>query len=157
MPVREGMVRKWCRLYRIWDSMKTRCRNQGHNSYCYYGEKGIQVCEEWQDYAVFRAWAILNGYAKHLTIDRKDADGNYEPSNCQWLTPRQQMWRCKQTKRITFNGVTMPSPAWAEKIGISAQMLRSRINHGWSIDDALMVSKGRRRDERVCQGLTHEH
>ena len=29
-------------------------------------------------------WALANGYAAHLTIDREKNDRGYEPSNCHW-------------------------------------------------------------------------
>jgi hypothetical protein len=119
--------------------MKTRCTNPNHISYRLYGAKGVMVCDEWQDYAVFRKWSIENGYSKEMTIDRINADGNYEPENCQWATPRQQMWRCKQTAVITHNGITLPSPAWAKMAGLRPDQLRSRLRNGWSMEDAISV------------------
>ena len=75
------------RLYRTWTSMRKRCYNPKDPSYKYYGGKCIQVCAEWKnDFIAFRNWALNNGYADNLTIDRIDNDGNYEPSNCQFLT-----------------------------------------------------------------------
>lgn len=44
------------------------------------------MCREWDRFESFRDWALASGYQDNLTIDRKDNDGNYEPSNCQWIT-----------------------------------------------------------------------
>lgn len=79
------------RLHNIWRGMRSRC---GHTSGCdeetakYYRDKGITVCAEWMDFAIFAVWANANGYADNLTIDRINSDGNYEPGNCRWLTMR---------------------------------------------------------------------
>lgn len=75
------------RLFSIWIDMRRRCNTPTNKAYKYYGNKGIQVCNEWQDnFITFKFWAILNGYQDNLTIDRINHKGNYEPSNCQWLT-----------------------------------------------------------------------
>jgi hypothetical protein len=75
------------RLRNIWHGMKRRCYNTEHIHYGSYGQRGITVCDEWKhDYTAFEAWALANGYESHLTIDRINNDGNYEPGNCQWLT-----------------------------------------------------------------------
>ena len=70
-----------------WSNMKQRCANSNRNEYKYYGGRGITVCDEWDDYIVFKKWAVSNGWSNGLQIDRIDVDGNYEPSNCRWVTP----------------------------------------------------------------------
>lgn len=79
------------RIYRIWTNMKTRCTNPKADNYCYYGEQGVTVCDEWQDYIPFKQWAESHGYAEDLSIDRIDPCGNYQPGNCRWVTQTTQM------------------------------------------------------------------
>lgn len=83
------------RLYYVWHSMKSRCMCPTNESYKYYGGRGISVCDEWLDFAVFERWAIANGYDKdapygECTLDRIDVNGNYEPSNCRWADSKVQ-------------------------------------------------------------------
>ena len=58
--------------------MRERCRST-KPKYKYWNGKGIKVCEEWQEYAAFRDWALGSGYGPDLCIDRINPDGNYEP------------------------------------------------------------------------------
>ena len=74
------------RLHSVWVQMRGRCTNQNHKGYRYWGGKGVRVCDEWQGFEAFRSWALLNGYREGLSLDRIDSSGNYEPTNCRWLT-----------------------------------------------------------------------
>lgn len=84
------------RLYNVWIAMKVRCLTPTHKNYKDYGGRGITICQEWQnDFGCFRDWAMANGYdptapRSQCTIDRIDVDGNYEPSNCRWVSMKVQ-------------------------------------------------------------------
>ena len=86
-------------IYQVWCRMKQRCQNPNDPSYKNYGGRGISLCEEWnKDFTKFAAWAT--GYAKGLQIDRINNDGNYEPGNCRWVTPKQNA-RNKRTNILS--------------------------------------------------------
>lgn len=76
----------YTRIYHIWSDMIQRCTNNKTPNFKRYGKNGIKVCSEWNDATTFIKWALANGYTDKLTIDRIDSKGNYEPSNCQWIT-----------------------------------------------------------------------
>ena len=101
------------KLYNIWLQMKKRCYRKENSNYKWYGAKGIIVCLEWHTYKTFKEWAIEKGYKEGLSIDRINNNGNYEPSNCRWVTKAEQG---KNTSRITYYtvlGETHSLSEWA--------------------------------------------
>lgn len=136
------------RLYSIHQNMKRRCYNPNSDWWELYGGKGVRVCDEWlgkYGFINFRDWALSNGYADNLTIDRINSDGNYEPSNCRWATPKEQNFNTNRTLFATINGVTKPMMEWCEEYGIAYQCVRARLRRGWSIETAITTHKKQQR------------
>ena len=88
--------------------MKTRCLNPRAQNYSYYGGKGIAICEEWlHSFEAFYDWAMGNGYKDGLTIDRKDSNGDYCPSNCQWITQSENAARANKKRWAIPPGINV--------------------------------------------------
>lgn len=77
--------------YRIWLAMRIRCSNPKVKSYESYGGRGIKVCDRWQN--SFENFLADMGErpSDKMSIDRINNDGNYEPGNCRWATPSEQV------------------------------------------------------------------
>lgn len=76
------------RTYRTWKEMRNRCNNPNADNWKWYGGRGIRICPEWNDYAVFLA--DMGERPEGMTLDRKNGDEDYSPSNCRWATAKQQ-------------------------------------------------------------------
>lgn len=137
------------RLHRIWHSMYCRCYYPTTNQYKNYGGKGIKVCEEWkhiEGFVNFYNWAKKNGYEENLTLDRIDNNKDYCPSNCRWITLKQQSNHRTNNVYYTFNGETKTSKQWCEIFNISQTTLLDRLKRGWTLEQALTIStKGNHR------------
>ncbi len=128
---------KRTRLGRIYNNMKKRCNNIRHESYKYYGAKGIKLCEEWnKNFDDFRDWSLSHGYDETKTIDRIDNSKGYFPENCRWSTPKEQGNNRRDNHEISYKGVTKTMTEWAEYLGIDYKTLSRRIYSGWSINKA---------------------
>lgn len=100
------------RIYERWSGIKSRCYGDASQKHRDYKKRGITICDEWlNDFMSFYNWAIENGYREDLTIDRINNDGNYEPSNCRWITNKEQQLNKREListnksghKYISFN------------------------------------------------------
>lgn len=73
----------------VWSSMKQRCLNSRNKAYKNYGGRGISVCDRWlssfEDFINDMGPKPFEG----AQIDRINNDGNYEPTNCRWVTKQE--------------------------------------------------------------------
>jgi hypothetical protein len=85
------------KLYQVWLGMKRRCLNKRNDDYRYYGGRGIKICNRWMRFDLFRR-DMGDTWKLGLTIERKNNNGNYCPSNCVWET-RKGQYATRRTKR----------------------------------------------------------
>lgn len=92
------------RLHGIWGGIRNRCKARSRSAPRYYN-RGIRMCHEWKyDFYKFRDWALQNGYTDDLQIDRIDNNGIYEPSNCRFVTAKENVNNQERTIRVEYNG-----------------------------------------------------
>lgn len=77
--------------------MLNRCYNENIAHFVDYGGRGIQVCEAWRN--SFQAFLDDMGEKpRHMTLDRIENNGNYEPGNCRWTTQSVQLMNRRLTR-----------------------------------------------------------
>ena len=126
------------RLYKIYAGMKQRCTNPNYVRSKDYLGRGIEICSEWlESYKCFEKWAMNNGYADNLSIDRIDNNGNYCPENCRWVDAKTQANNRRDVKKYEYNGEILSVSEWARKLGKPRATIEGRLLRGWSIERAL--------------------
>lgn len=76
--------------------MLGRCENPKDPRYARYGARGIRVCKRWHVFENFiadvgdRPEGKTKGGRALYSIDRINNDGDYEPGNVRWATPKEQ-------------------------------------------------------------------
>jgi hypothetical protein len=135
------------RLHTIWAGVISRCEDRGHSAYQHYGGRGISICAEWRgSYVAFRDWALANGYAAGLELDRKENSGNYGPGNCRWATRKQNMRNRRGNVMVSAFGEVKTIADWVddERCSVEYDTLRQRIKrYGWKAEDAILTPKTR--------------
>jgi hypothetical protein len=120
--------------------MIERCHNPRRKAWSSYGARGIEVCAAWRaDYGAFTAWAVANGYAANLEIDRIDNDIGYQPDNCRWATDAEQGRNRRNTLWMTAFGETKTQSDWGrdQRCAVSNHTLRCRLAAGETLESAL--------------------
>lgn len=126
------------RLYKEWKRMRDRCSAFGKSRGRNYADRGIKVCDEWEDYEAFKSWALSNGYKDTLTIERIDVNGNYEPNNCTWISNEDQQKNKRNTMYVTVDGKKKRLKDACEEYGVPYMVAYQRIHKlGWNEEDAV--------------------
>ena len=129
------------RLSDIFRTMKKRCYYPKHICYHDYGARGIKLCEEWNNreivrisgirytkgYLKFKKWALENGYQDNLTIDRIDVNADYSPSNCRWVTQKEQANNRRNNIYVLYKGKTQTLKQWCEELHLPYGTIKNRV------------------------------
>lgn len=128
------------RLYKVWYNMIYRCYSKKSDSYKNYGARGITVCEAWRN--SFQQFVDDMGpRPDKYTLDRKEANGNYEPSNCRWADKKTQSRNTRARRLITIDGVEHHVADLQDKYGVDMRTIHFRYHAGMPFDK--IVSKDR--------------
>lgn len=76
-------------LYTAWKNMRQRCENPNHPKFYCYGEKGITVCDRWQEFSNF-VDDVGESWYEGASLERRENDKGYTPENCHWIPFNQQ-------------------------------------------------------------------
>lgn len=136
----ECQKRHYGKAYNSWRGMIERCSNPKHDFYHSYGERGITVCERWRKYDNFVA--DMGECPPGQMLDREKVNGNYEPSNCRWVTYRASGANKRNNHHVMCFGTRMVLSEANRKLGMSPNYLRTTMDRcGWpDIDVGILPS-----------------
>jgi hypothetical protein len=119
--------------YRSWRGMWDRCYGDIPKNIRNYKSRGISVCERWKNFAAFLEDMGKKPTPKH-TLDRyPNNDGNYEPTNCRWATPKEQNRNMRQNVFVEYEGERVLLLDVVEKLGLNRYAVYGRIKNGWNL------------------------
>lgn len=122
--------------YKVWAGIRARCNNPRDTNYNYYGGRGIQVCERWDEFTSFLEDMGERPSLKH-SIERDNVDGDYCPENCRWATQKEQSLNKRCTIRLTVGGETRTAVEWCKLHGVEYDALFFRYQQGWSDEECV--------------------
>lgn len=126
----------------VWSNMIQRCTNPNNQAAHNYGLRGISVCPRWMD--SFEAFYVDMGPrpSDQHSIERRDVDGNYEPSNCYWATADIQASNRRNALRVTYRGRSVTLMELSKESGVPYGKLLDRIQrYGYTAEEAVLPDK----------------
>lgn len=121
------------RLFHVWKGMRERCEYVKHSSARFYQNRGISVCDEWENsFSAFKEWALANGYdysksRKEQSLDRIDNMKGYSPDNCRWVSMKVNNQNTRRNIFIAYNGKTLCLSDWSKELDIPLETIRYRV------------------------------
>lgn len=115
--------------YMAWRAMHGRCYNPSVESYKRYGARGITVCERWKKFEAF--FEDMGPRSNENPSGRKDNNGNYEPTNCEWADKFAQANNRSDNHPVSIEGKSLTITQWARISGLKWDTIAWRIRKGW--------------------------
>lgn len=123
--------------YTAWHGMRQRCLNPRNKDYKSYGERGVEICEEWV--GSFERFLQDMGECpgEGYTLDRVDVGKGYYKENCRWVLRSVQNVNQRRNRYLTLHGVTKTISEWAKILGTTYCKIQLRLDYGMSVEEAL--------------------
>jgi hypothetical protein len=129
--------------YSSWQAMLARCADPNATGYKNYGGRGITICERWR-YSFEAFLEDMGERPAGMSLERRDVNGNYEPSNCRWATHKEQHNNRTNNHLISHNGETKTQQEWADQLGLTWNALKWRLQN-WGVEKALDTPRSKNR------------
>lgn len=130
-----------CPEHSIWRGILQRCYNPKRVKYAIYGARGIVVCDRWleKEGKGFKNFLADMGSrpSKDHSVERKDNDSIYEPSNYHWATRKEQCRNRTTTRYVEYKGEIKSLAEWAEGSELKYATIQNRLNKGWTPEKAM--------------------
>ncbi len=124
-------------IFRIWGHIVERCECKTHKSYPNYGARGIGMCKKWRVSPLAFANDMGPRPSARHSVDRKDNNGNYCPSNCRWATSIQQNNNTRRNLFLELDGVRKTAAQWYSTYGVNKATFHGRLRRGWDMRRAV--------------------
>lgn len=141
---RKVNLRRHDPVYACWLAMRQRCLNKTNKFYPEWGGRGIMICDRWLNgdddkdgFECFRADMGPRPTGVRYSIERRDNFAGYNPSNCYWATPKEQLANIRRNRIVEFRGQRMIMAHAILASGLSEWVVRKRMTRGWSVERAL--------------------
>ena len=118
-------------IYNTYRNMLKRCNNPKDTDYPHYGGRGIKICDRWNNFENFYK-DMFPSWKESLTIDRKDNNGNYEPSNCSWEN-REIQAQNQRTTKLDKESVTEIRELHKKKPNLRCIDLAKQYTVSWGV------------------------
>ena len=119
--------------YGVWCAIKARCYSKNSKDYANYGGRGIVMCDSWKN--SFPSFVNDMGERPYKgTIDRIDNNGNYELSNCRWVSQKHQTRNTRNNILIEYMGEKSTLTEMAEKYNVQYHTVYGRLKRGLPLD-----------------------
>lgn len=127
--------------YVCWTSMRQRCFNPKNSNYKHYGARGISICSRWAEFENFHADMGFRPVGH--SIERKNVNGNYCPSNCLWIPDELQSGNKTTTRWVHYKGDRLTLAQACRRSGVSKDTVLHRVSCGLTYEQALVTQMPR--------------
>lgn len=115
------------KVYKSWSDMIQRCTNENTPNYERWGGRGITVCDRWLKFENF--YEDMGDPPAGMSLDRRENDGNYEPGNCRWATPKEQANNRRSNHLVAIDGVVMSASEADRLLGLNQGTTANTANY----------------------------